>query len=43
MVGLTSDSREVYGEGKSEAIIGRLIKETDEETKKKLYIATKCA
>lgn len=36
------DTAEVYGEGESERIIGRLIKETDEETKKKLFIATKC-
>jgi aryl-alcohol dehydrogenase-like predicted oxidoreductase len=43
VLGLTSRFRDVYGEGKSEAIIGRLIKETDEETKSKLYIATKCA
>lgn len=35
-------SSEVYGEGESERIIGLLIKETDEETKKKLFIATKC-
>lgn len=38
-----TDHREIYGEGKSEQIIGDLIKETDEETRKKLYIATKCA
>jgi aryl-alcohol dehydrogenase-like predicted oxidoreductase len=33
---------EIYGEGESERIIGRLIKQTDEETKKKLFLATKC-
>ena len=41
--GEDSDSSEVYGEGKSEKIIGDLVKETDAETRKKLYIATKCA
>ncbi|KAK4688791.1 hypothetical protein P7C73_g1322, partial [Tremellales sp. Uapishka_1] len=35
------DTAEVYGEGESERIIGRLIKETDDETKRNLYIATK--
>jgi aryl-alcohol dehydrogenase-like predicted oxidoreductase len=33
---------EVYGLGKSERIIGDLIRETDEETRSRLYIATKC-
>ncbi|ORY34033.1 NADP-dependent oxidoreductase domain-containing protein [Naematelia encephala] len=42
-VGLTFyDTAEIYGEGESERIIGRLLREeTDEETRKKIYIATK--
>jgi len=35
------DTAEVYGEGKSESIIGELIRGTDEKTRSQLYIATK--
>ena len=33
---------EIYGYGESERIIGRLLAKTDEETRKKIYLATKC-
>ncbi|RXK38296.1 auxin-induced protein [Tremella mesenterica] len=41
-VGLTFyDSAEGYGWGESERMIGRLLKDTDPEIRKKIYIATK--
>lgn len=39
--GLT-EIREIYGEGKGEEIIGDLIRSTDPEIQKRLFIATKC-
>jgi predicted oxidoreductase len=38
----TNDVSEIYGEGESERIIGRLLKETPKDVKDKIYIATKC-
>jgi aryl-alcohol dehydrogenase-like predicted oxidoreductase len=36
------DTAEVYGSGESERIIGKLLKETSEEKRKEVIIATKC-
>jgi aryl-alcohol dehydrogenase-like predicted oxidoreductase len=36
------DTAEIYGYGESERIIGKLLKDSSEEYRKKVTIATKC-